>query len=138
MVLLAITDLWFGSALFRYELEAWTFFATVTTVSGCLLVITCVLVLICRVHFGLGLAQFLSVKKELQESGFAQDTFVHDPNSTLPTVALTPNSSSRLSLSRSPSALYRHASTSSEETLAPSASASTIGSGVCQTWLLAS
>ncbi|KAF9238347.1 hypothetical protein BU15DRAFT_47730 [Melanogaster broomeanus] len=138
MVLLVITGLWFGSPVFRYELDAWTFFAAVTTTAACLLIITCVLALVCRVHFGLGLAQFRDVKKELQESGFAQDTFVHDPNSTLPTVALKSNSSSRLSLSRSPSALYGNASMSSEETLAPPGSARTVDSGVFRTWVLAS
>jgi hypothetical protein len=58
IVLLVVSGLWFGSALFRYELDAWLFFAAVTTMADILLMITCVLAVICRIHFGLGLAHF--------------------------------------------------------------------------------
>ncbi|KIK97835.1 hypothetical protein PAXRUDRAFT_807634 [Paxillus rubicundulus Ve08.2h10] len=58
IVFLVVSGLWFGSTLFRYELDTWPFFAAVTTMADILLMITCVLALICRVHFGSGLAHF--------------------------------------------------------------------------------
>ncbi|KAH7921131.1 hypothetical protein BV22DRAFT_985448, partial [Leucogyrophana mollusca] len=57
---LVIGGAWFASALFRYEFLDWTFFAAVTTMSDVFLLVTCVLAVVCRVHFGRGLAHFRS------------------------------------------------------------------------------
>ncbi|KAF9219364.1 hypothetical protein BS17DRAFT_761155 [Gyrodon lividus] len=134
IVLLVVSGLWFGSALFRYEIEAWGFFAAVTTMADVLLMITCVLAFICRLHFGLGLAHFLTVKKELQDSGFARDMFVHDPNAALPAKELK----CKHSIHRSSSEIPKDALSFSSETSTPRASACSLESGVFETWLSAS
>ncbi|KAN0080030.1 hypothetical protein V8E55_009596 [Tylopilus felleus] len=99
VVLLVISGLWFGSALFLYEYGAWHTFAWVTTLGDVLLVITCILSVICRLNFGRGLAQFLLVEHELQASGFACDTFQDGPSrfgvGVIPAVA--PDHPNRLS-----------------------------------------
>ncbi|KAF8556731.1 hypothetical protein OG21DRAFT_550318 [Imleria badia] len=81
--LLVISGLWFGSALFRYEYMSWRTFSCVTTMADILLVITCILSVICRLNFGKGLAHFLVVEQKLQASGFAYDTFLNGPSSSV-------------------------------------------------------
>ncbi|KIJ18179.1 hypothetical protein PAXINDRAFT_9261 [Paxillus involutus ATCC 200175] len=135
IVLLVVSGLWFGSALFRYELDAWLFFAAVTTMADILLMITCVLAVICRIHFGLGLAHFLTVKKDLQDAGFAQDMFVHDPNSPLQAgckPALSP------SHRKSSSAFHKDVLDLTAGASTPRGSVCSLESGVFQTWLSAS
>ncbi|KAH7882157.1 hypothetical protein F5I97DRAFT_1989830 [Phlebopus sp. FC_14] len=120
LVLLVVSGLWFGDALFLYELSDWPFLAAVTILADSFLLATCVLALTCRVHFGLGLAHFLLVQKELQDSGFTQDTFAHDPITT------------------------REHTTSSPSDFMPSKessarlSACSVQSGVFETWISAS
>lgn len=80
VVLLVFSAFWFTSALFRYEIGAWSFLGSLSIIADLLLIVSCTLALVCRVHFGLGLKQFLIVQAELKKSGFAQDRFVLDPN----------------------------------------------------------
>lgn len=56
--MLGISGLLFSSALYLYELTVWRFFAALSIIANFLLLITCVLAVVCRVHFGLGLKQF--------------------------------------------------------------------------------
>lgn len=86
LVMLSISCLMFSSALYRYELTVWRFFGALSVVADFLLLVTCVLAVVCRVHFGLGLKQFLGVQVELQKSGFAQDRFALDPDRDTATI----------------------------------------------------
>lgn len=56
--MLSISGLMFSSALYRYELTVWRFFGALSILADFLLLVTCVLAVVCRVHFGLGLKQF--------------------------------------------------------------------------------
>ncbi|KAI5993824.1 hypothetical protein F5J12DRAFT_423374 [Pisolithus orientalis] len=58
VVLLVFSALLFTSALYRYEIGAWAFLGSLSIMAGLLLIVSCILALICRVHFGLGLKQF--------------------------------------------------------------------------------
>ncbi|KAL4071563.1 hypothetical protein V8B97DRAFT_2042463 [Scleroderma yunnanense] len=90
LILLGISGLLFSSALYRYELTVWRFFGALSAVADFLLLVTCVLAVVCRTRFGLGLKQFLDVQTELQKSGFAQDRFALDPNcDTATTISIT-------------------------------------------------
>jgi len=80
VILLAIRGAWFASALYRYEFLQWSFFAAITVASDVFLLITCGFAVVCRVHFGRGLAHYLWVQQMLQDTGFTQATFVHNPN----------------------------------------------------------
>ncbi|KIJ60475.1 hypothetical protein HYDPIDRAFT_43321 [Hydnomerulius pinastri MD-312] len=131
LVLLVISALWFTSPLFRYELDDWTFFAGITALADILQLATCMLAIVCRVHFGLGLAHFLTVQKDLRDAGFAQDTFMHDPN-TLPPPPLP------LSLSRSPSLSHSSKNTSSSRSRSSLDTPTSVTSHVFETWLSAS
>ncbi|KAI6019447.1 hypothetical protein BKA83DRAFT_4305775 [Pisolithus microcarpus] len=92
-VLLVFSALSFTSALFRYEIGAWSFLGCLSIIADLLLVVSCILALVCRVHFGLGLKQFLVVQAELRKSGFAQDRFVLDPNRVTVTITSTTTTS---------------------------------------------
>lgn len=90
LAMLAISGLMFSSALYRYELTVWRFFGALTVMADFLLLVTCVLAVVCRVHFGLGLKQFLGVQIELQKAGFAQDRFALDPDHDTATITSMP------------------------------------------------
>ncbi|KAI6118544.1 hypothetical protein EDD16DRAFT_987754 [Pisolithus croceorrhizus] len=89
VILLVFSALLFTSALFRYEIGTWSFLGSLSIIADLLLIVSCILALVCRVHFGLGLKQFLVVQAELQKSGFAQDRFVLDPNRITVTITST-------------------------------------------------
>ncbi|KAI5985070.1 hypothetical protein EDD15DRAFT_2304310 [Pisolithus albus] len=93
VVLVAFSALSFTSALFRYEIGAWSFLGCLSIIADLLLVVSCILAVVCRVHFGLGLKQFLIVQAELRKSGFAQDRFVLDPNRVTVTITSTTTTS---------------------------------------------
>ncbi|KAI6019001.1 hypothetical protein BKA83DRAFT_1636647 [Pisolithus microcarpus] len=58
VVLLVFSALSFTSALFRYEIRAWSFLGFLSIIADLLLVISCILALLCRVRFGIALEQF--------------------------------------------------------------------------------
>ncbi|KAI6137900.1 hypothetical protein BKA82DRAFT_4261516 [Pisolithus tinctorius] len=89
VVLLVFSALLFTSALYRYEIGAWAFLGSLSIIAGLLLIVSCILALVCRVHFGLGLKQFLIVQAELRKSGFTQDRFVLDPSRVTVTITST-------------------------------------------------
>lgn len=77
-----LLSLWpgmFGSAIFRYVLKNWSFFTCVSVTSYLFVVATAVMAIICRFHFGRGLAHFLRVEADLSSSGFPGSFFTNDP-----------------------------------------------------------
>ncbi|EMD35052.1 hypothetical protein CERSUDRAFT_85786 [Gelatoporia subvermispora B] len=68
----------FDSKVFRWTFMQWPFFACVTVVSFCVLVISGGFGVVCWRNFGEGLAHYLHVEAVLAESGFAQEVFTHD------------------------------------------------------------
>ncbi|KAI6019452.1 hypothetical protein BKA83DRAFT_1587204 [Pisolithus microcarpus] len=58
VVLLVFSALSFTSALFRDEIRAWSFLGFLSIIADLLLVVSCILALVCRVRFGIGLEQF--------------------------------------------------------------------------------
>ncbi|KIY67672.1 hypothetical protein CYLTODRAFT_323053, partial [Cylindrobasidium torrendii FP15055 ss-10] len=68
--ILGISSFLFSSDLFRATFNSWPFFATVTITSYVLLVANFVLAIVCRMHFGKGLAQYLKVTETLEGIDF--------------------------------------------------------------------
>ncbi|KAG9311052.1 hypothetical protein JVU11DRAFT_8952 [Chiua virens] len=133
IALLLISGLWFASALYRYEYCTWHFFTGITTVADLFLLITFVLSIICRLNFGKGLAHFLVVEKALRAAGFAQDTFLVQPDKSGGDVRQT--MSCQLAISAPPSPPVVHLSRTSSETFEFPRSESSVQSSAFETWL---
>lgn len=77
-----LLSLWPGmlaSAIFRYVLKSWSFFACVSVASYLFVVATAIMAVVCRFHFGRGLGHFLRVEADLSSSGFPASFFTNDP-----------------------------------------------------------
>ncbi|THU93835.1 hypothetical protein K435DRAFT_669544, partial [Dendrothele bispora CBS 962.96] len=71
LLLLTSASAIFASPLYIFIFQSWPFFATMTIVSYILIVATTVLGLICRLHFGKGLPEFLKETEDLDGADFA-------------------------------------------------------------------
>lgn len=69
----------FASAIFRYVLKTWSFFACVSVASYLFVVATAIMAVVCRFYFGRGLGHFLRVEADLSSSGFPASFFTNDP-----------------------------------------------------------
>lgn len=77
-----LLSLWPGmlaSAIFRYVLKNWAFFACVSVASYLFVVATAIMAVVCRLNFGRGLGHFLRVESDLNSSGFPASFFTNDP-----------------------------------------------------------
>lgn len=87
-----LLTLWPGmlaSAIFRYVLKNWSFFACVSVTSYLFVVATAIMAVVCRMSFGRGLGHFLRVESELSSSGFPASFFSNDPAEKAPRDTLT-------------------------------------------------
>ncbi|KAK7440053.1 hypothetical protein VKT23_017304 [Stygiomarasmius scandens] len=70
LLLLISASAIFASPLYMFIFQTWPFFANMTIVSYVLIVVTTALGLICRLHFGKGLPQFLRETEDLEGVDF--------------------------------------------------------------------
>ncbi|KAK7035392.1 hypothetical protein VNI00_011923 [Paramarasmius palmivorus] len=70
-VFLVLSSAVFASDLYRFIFDMWPLFATMTVTSYILIVATFVLGILCRIHFGKGLREFLTQKEAPEGADFA-------------------------------------------------------------------
>ncbi|KAH9481284.1 hypothetical protein JR316_0005806 [Psilocybe cubensis] len=80
----------FSSNIYRYIFSTWPFFATITITAFVLLVGTTVLGIICRLHFGEGLAHYLQVTEALEGVNFTPVYFTNDSKSDIEKPEIVP------------------------------------------------
>ncbi|KAF5332053.1 hypothetical protein D9758_016561 [Tetrapyrgos nigripes] len=71
LLLLIAASAIFASPVYIFIFQNWPFFANMTIVSYVLTVATTALGIVCRIHFGRGLPEFLKEKDELEGADFA-------------------------------------------------------------------
>jgi len=82
----------FYSLVFRWSFMQWPYLGCFTVASFVLLIASIILGVVCRVHFGKGLKQYLHAEETLASINFAPDEFAHRPESS--SSATTPKSAS--------------------------------------------
>ncbi|KAF7320921.1 hypothetical protein HMN09_00178800 [Mycena chlorophos] len=75
LVLVAMAIIMVMSPLYRFVLSEWSFYATISIAGDVLLLATSSLAIVCRLHFGKGLAHFLRVTDMLDDGDFTPVTF---------------------------------------------------------------
>ncbi|KAF8918318.1 hypothetical protein CPB85DRAFT_1214125 [Mucidula mucida] len=73
--LLSVSSFMFASNLYRLIFDSWPFFATITVTAYVLLVVTSFLAVVCRLHFGKGLKEYLRVTEALEGMDFTPVNF---------------------------------------------------------------
>jgi len=68
--LLSMATAMFASPLYRFVMDEWSFYATMSVAAYVLLVATSALAVVCRLQFGKGLAHFLRVCADLEGEDF--------------------------------------------------------------------
>ncbi|KAL1662137.1 hypothetical protein GGF50DRAFT_104471 [Schizophyllum commune] len=107
MILFGISTALFCSPLYRYVLETWPFFASMSVLSYILVVAVSVLGIIARMHFGRGLKHYLEVSDALEDVDFTPVYFSNDPKKQslvsvdLPTMGYSQEKAQRSSIDKS-------------------------------------
>ncbi|KAF9048021.1 hypothetical protein BDZ89DRAFT_1057978 [Hymenopellis radicata] len=82
LFLLGVSSFMFASDLYRLIFDSWPFFATITVTAYVLLVVTSFLAIVCRLHFGKGLKEYLRVTEALEGMDFTPVNFSKNDNAT--------------------------------------------------------
>ncbi|KAK7055176.1 hypothetical protein R3P38DRAFT_2845599 [Favolaschia claudopus] len=75
LLLIIMSTMLFTSPLNRFVIKEWSFYATMSISAYILLVATLAIAIVCRLHFGKGLAHFLRVTEALEGEDFTAVNF---------------------------------------------------------------
>jgi len=70
LILVAVSSAMFAGALYRFVFNTWSFFATMTVFAYIQLVLTSILGILCRLKFGNGLTDYLTVSEKTEDLSF--------------------------------------------------------------------